>query len=76
MSFNIKPIEKDTSGDTLIINEGTPGLDGQDNGNIPAMADFSVAGNNDKEYQDDDDDMDSIEIPFSQMQMQQVQMVQ
>ena len=59
VSFNIEPIDKDTSGDTLVIDKGTPGTDGQNNGNISTINDFSI--DNDGDITDDD------EVPCSQM---------
>ena len=53
VSFNTEPIDKDTSGDTLVIDEETPGTDGQNIGNISAIDDFSI--DNDGDITDDDE---------------------
>ena len=59
VSFNIDNMEKDTSGDTLIIDETLNLTDGTDNGNVAFLDDLN--------YDDLLDDEDECDIPSSQM---------
>ena len=59
VSLNIDNVEKDTSGDTLIIDETLNLTDGTDNGNVAFLDDLN--------YDDLLDDEDECDIPSSQM---------